>query len=136
MAAVRGPATDSTTLLDDDEVTALFCYLEFLAHPDDLVRSARWLDCQQDYRAFNRARQADWHEQRMFGGRKSKLTRDRFAGEKSAVAGPLEKFDPEAIRKRHLTMATRHQKKQRDEKGQRMASQPVASVAAADPNPF
>ena len=117
MEEVSGPQTDSTTELGPDEVTALFCYLEFLAHPDSLDHSARWLDCKTDYKAYNRARQADWHEVKTYGAAGSKkLARDRFNGECSAKGEPLDKFDPEAIRKRHLTMATRHQKKQRDEK--------------------
>ena len=117
MEEIRGPQTDSTTELGQDEVTALFCYLEFLAHPDSLDHSARWVDCKTDYKAYNRARQADWHEVKTYGVAGSKkLARDRFNGERSASGEPLDKFNPEAIRKRHLTMATRHQKKERDEK--------------------
>lgn len=117
MEEIRGPQTDSTTELGKDEVTALFCYLEFLAHQDNLDLSARWLDCKTDYKAYNRARQADWHEVKTYGAAGSKkLARDRFNGQRSAKGEPLDKFDPEAIRKRHLTMATRHQAKQRAEK--------------------
>lgn len=112
MACVRGPAVSSSNDLGEDEITALYCYLEFLSAGDaDLDASARWLDCQQDYKAFNRAKQADWHEEKAYGKGRNKLDRNRFKGEASAVGGPLEKFDPEAIKKRHLTMASRHQKK-------------------------
>lgn len=116
MRAVRGPATSSTSDLGQDEITALFCYLTYLKTGDaDLDAAARWVDCQQDYKAFSRARHADWHEERLYGktAKPNKLDRDRFAGAKSAVGGPLEKFDPVAIQKRHLTMASRHQKKAR-----------------------
>ena len=115
MAAVRGPLVGtSDPAFGPDETTAIFTYLEFLAHQDDLDRSARWADCQTDYHAFNRARQADWHEQKAYGkGGSRKLQRDRFSGEETAVGGPLEEFNPKKIYARHLTAATRHQAKQR-----------------------
>ena len=137
MACVRGPQVSSSHAdFGPDEVTALFCYLDHLARQADLDRAARWVDCQQDYQAFNRARQADWHEAKMFGGRKNKLTRDRFGGQASAVGDPLEKFDPAAIRKRHMTMANRHQARQRN--GQPDAGQILASTAPvmAGEDPF
>lgn len=133
MAAIAGPQTDSTSDLREDEVTALFCYLEHLAAPDDLDKSARWVDCQQDYRAYNRARQADWHERSLYGKRPNKLDRDRFDGETSAVGGPLERFDPEAIHKRHLTMASRHQKKLRAEGKATKAAKAATPAPATQP---
>lgn len=116
MAAVRGPAVASTSDLGEDEITALFCYLRYLKTGDaDLDAAARWVDCQQDYKAFARARQADWHEEKLYGktSKPNKLDRNRFKGAKTAVGEPLEKFSPEEIHKRHLTLATRHQKKAR-----------------------
>jgi len=113
MAAIRAPISDTTTALAQDEITALFCYLDHLAAPDSLDKSARWITCQDDYKTYNRARQADWHERALYGHRPNKLDRDRFAGETSAAAGPLDTLDPEAVRQRHITMASRHQKKQR-----------------------
>ena len=122
MEEICGPQTDSTTELAPDEVTALFCYLEFLANPDSLDLSARWLDCKTDYKAYNRARQADWHEVKTYGKTGSKkLQKDRFAGARTATGEPLDKFNPEAIRKRHLTMATRHQKKMAEDKANGVA---------------
>ena len=115
MRAVRGPDVASTSLLEADEITALFCYLEFLAHPDDLDRSARWVSCQEDYRAYNRARQADWHERKLYGPGKNKLDRDRFQGETKAARGPLDTLNSKEVSKRHITFASRHQKKQREE---------------------
>lgn len=132
MAAIGGPATASTSDLGEDEVTALFCYLQHLAAPDDLNKSARWVTCQEDYHTFNRAKQADWHERSLYGKRPNKLDRDRFAGETSAAAGPLDDLDPEAVRKRHLTMASRHQKKLRAE-GRKPAK--AAKPAPAAPLP-
>lgn len=113
MVAVQGPAvTTSSPAFSHDEVTALFCYLEFLAHPADLDRSAAWLNCQEDYHAYNRAKQADWHEAATYGPQGSKrLQRDRFSGQRSAVGAPLDEFNPEAIYKRHLTTAKRHEAK-------------------------
>ena len=116
MASVRGPAVASTSALGEDEITALFCYLNYLKTGDaDLDAAARWVDCQTDYKAFARARQADWHEEALYGKSKkpNRLDRNRFAGAKSAVGAPLDTFDPQAIHKRHLTMASRHQKKTR-----------------------
>lgn len=111
MSLVRGPQTESITEMGDDEVTALFTYLDFLAHPGDLIRAAKWVDCMMDYRMFNRARQSDWHERKTYGPRGSgRLRKQRFAG-KSAQGEPFEKFDPEAVRKQHMTMAARHRAK-------------------------
>lgn len=131
MVAVRGPqVTTSHTLFGPDEITALFCYLEFLAAPSDLLKSARWVDCQQDYHAFNRARQADWHEDKAYGRQGSgKLRRNRFAGQESAEGEPLDKFDPVAIRKRHLTMVGRH-----ESKGYRRAKKTETEVRPIDPS--
>jgi hypothetical protein len=134
MAAVGGPeATTSCPLFGPDEVTALFTYLEFLARPSDLLRSARWVDCQQDYRAFNRARQADWHETKTYGHHGSgKLARNRFGGAKTAEGEALEPFNPKAIYKCHLTMATRHQAKAgRVRAGTKSASTNLASADMA-----
>lgn len=113
MAAVRGPlVTTSDPLFGQDAVTALFTYLDFLGNPDSLEKSARWLDCQQDYRAFNRARQADWHERAAYGPKGSrKLQQNRFGGQEKAQGEMLESFDPDAIQKRFLTAVTRHEAK-------------------------
>lgn len=112
MAAVRGPAvTTSHPDWGHNETTALRTYLLFLADPG-LVNSQRWLDCQKDYVAFNRARQGDWHERQAYGTKGSgKLRRNRFAGAASAQGEPQEEFDPAAARKRHMTMANRNRKR-------------------------
>ncbi len=126
MRLIRAPQVESSSDLGPDEITALFCYLQFLAHQGSLDQSARWLDCQQDYKAFNRARQADWHEEATYGKKANKLDRQRFGGASSAQGGALDSFDPEAIRRRHLTMATRHQAK---------ARKSLQQAAAASPEP-
>lgn len=145
MRLVRGPQiTTSDPAWGDDETTALFCYLEHLAAPADLSKSARWVDCQADYRAYNRARQADWHQRQAYGRRGGKLIRDRFAGAPTAQGEPLDKFDPEAIRKRHITMAARHRKRfqkqapgvHREAAGMLPAGQDLASTPAPNENPF
>lgn len=141
MALVRGPAvTTSDPEFGPNEVTALFTYLEFLAHPSDLLRSARWVDCQEDYVAFNRARQADWHEEKTYGRQGSgKLAKNRFGGAKTAEGEPLEPFNPKAIYKRHLTMATRHQAKAgrvrvgKNSASPKPASTPPATAPIEDP---
>ncbi|MBI5768722.1 MAG: hypothetical protein HZA93_13070 [Verrucomicrobia bacterium] len=136
MRLVRGPmATASSAAFGPDEVTALFTYLRHLADPASLDKSARWVTCQEDYRTFNRAKQADWHERELYGPGKNKLDRNRFAGKASAAGGPLETLDADEVRKRHLTVASRHQRKQRQERraGQDLASQTPASTAPAAP---
>lgn len=113
MEKVRGPlVTTSSPDFGPDETTALFVYLDHLAHPSDMLKSAAWVDCQTDYHAYNRARQADWHETKVYGkAGSSKLRKDRFNGQRRAAGEPLDRLDPEAIRKRHLTMVTRHEQK-------------------------
>lgn len=110
MRLVKGPSvTTSSPIFGADETTALFTYLSFLADQASLDKSARWADCQEDYRAFNRALNADWHERQTYGPEGSKrLQKQRFGGRKTAAGEPLESFDPEEIRKRHITSATRH----------------------------
>jgi len=121
MQAIGGPDTDSLKGLGDDEATALFTFCRFLAN-ENAETSARWLACQKDYVAFNRAQQADWHERALYGNRINKLDRYRFKGRRSAVGEMLEKFDPDEARKRHLTMAVRHRNRLRRE---RMASRVI-----------
>lgn len=131
MVQVRGPqATTSHPDFGPDEITALFVYLDHLAHPSDLLKSAAWVDCQTDYRAFNRARQADWHEEQAYGRQGSgKLRRNRFAGQKKAAGEALDPLDPAAIQKRFLTMRTRNERRTgyQGKKGQTPAGQIVAS---------
>jgi hypothetical protein len=133
MAAVRGPDVDSITALGNDEITALFIFLEHKADDASLMKSARWVDCQKDYRMVNRGRQSDHHERALYGKSKkaNKLDRNRFAGQRTALGHPLSDFDPEEVRKRHLTMASRHQAKQRKERAE--ADKFAAQIRADDP---
>lgn len=147
MRLVRGPlVTTSDPSFGRDEVSALFCYLRHLADAGDLNASAEWDTCQQDYHTYNRARQADWHERKLYGTKANKLDKNRFAGAKTASGGPLDDLDPEAVRKRHMTFASRHQKKnpeiRRVKTGQEVASQnpvsprPAAQVEQPEDAPF
>lgn len=149
MRAVRGPlVTTSDKRFRSDEITALLTYLRHLAAPDDLDASARWVTCCEDYKTFNRAKQADWHEREMYGSGKNKLDRDRFAGAASASGGPLDTLDEDEVRKRHITMASRHQRKMRQARRAEPtldltstpAPQPAYATAPAgaedDGNPF
>jgi hypothetical protein len=133
MRLVRGPNTESSSALGPDEITALFCYLEHLADAASLEKSARWVTCQEDYHTFNRAKQSDWHERALYGNKPNKLSRDRFGGATSAAGGPLESLDPEKVRKRHMTMASRHQKRQRRPRQEKSASDPVRPVEPSSP---
>lgn len=153
MQLIGGPATDSSSRLGEDEITALFTYLEHLGDPASLEKSARWVTCQEDYHTFARARQADWHERALYGTSKNKLDRNRFKGETTASRGPLKSLDPDEVQKRFITMASRHQAKARAEgkprpgskkaKSQPVASRdrppppaPVLEPANTDPAPF
>lgn len=113
---IRVRPTDSTSALSRDEVTALFVYLRHLADPASLEKSADWVSCQEDYRTFNRARQADWHERELYGTGKNKFDRNRFGGAATAAGSPLGTLDRKETAQRHLTFAHRHQKKLRAEK--------------------
>lgn len=128
MRLVRGPQTDSTGALGRDEITALFTYLEHLADQSSLDKLARWVTCQEDYRTYNRARQADYHERALYGRGRNKLDRNRFSGATSAAGGPLESLDPEEVRKRHLTMASRHQRADRKAGKVQTKTTPAPSV--------
>lgn len=132
MRLVRGPEVDSASQLGPDEVTALFCYLAHLADGASLDKSARWATCQEDYHTFNRARQADWHERSLYGPGRNKLDRQRFAGETSAAGGPLDTLDRDQVRKRHMTMASRHQAKVRQERRENPLGFVGAGVAATN----
>ncbi|HYF52628.1 MAG TPA: hypothetical protein VEA41_00025 [Salinarimonas sp.] len=152
MKEVRGlQITTSHPDWGRDETTALFCYLDHVAHPDDLQKAAAWLNCVEDYRAYNRARQADWYQRKAYGRGGRKLVNNRFAGAATAQGEPLEKFDPAAIQKRFVTYASRARAKAKKQpagehadvvkrvSGQAAAGQDLAGTRAAapsDPNPF
>lgn len=153
MREVRGPAvTTSSPRFGADETTALFVYLAFLSDQASFDKSAEWDTCKADYRAYNRARNADWHERETYGPAGSrKLQRDRFAKRTTAKGGTLDDIDPEETRKRHITMAQRHRDKLKREG--KSAPAPTAytpghsvppdgsvilmpAMAVAEPNPF
>lgn len=139
MDLVGGPATDSTTKMGPDEVTALFTYLRHLADPASLEKSARWVTCQDDYHTFNRARQADWHESETYGASKNKLDRQRFGGARSAAGDALADLDPDQVAKRHLTMATRHRRRIRQDRAkadQDKSELPLETAPVAAPEPI
>ena len=138
MAMIRGPRVDSTSKLGPDEITALFVYLRHLGDPSSLEKSADWVSCQEDYKTFNRARQADWHERELYGTGKNKFDRNRFAGAATAAGSPLGTLDRKKTSHRHLTFAHRHQKKLRADKkagvGQIVPS-PTPAIPAEMPAP-
>jgi hypothetical protein len=129
MRLVRGPVVKSSSDLGEDEITALFCYLEHLGDAASLDKSARWDTCRADYKTYARAKNADWHEEQTYGKGKNKLDRNRFKGETSAKGGPLDDLDPDKVKKRYYTMANRHASKLKREKGQNLASQKPTTLA-------
>lgn len=148
MDQVGGPmVTTSDPAFERDETTALLVYLNHLAHPDDLVKAAAWVDCMKDYRAFNRARQADWHEAQAYGTQGSgKLRRNRFNGQKNAAGDTFDPLDPKAIEQRFLTMRRANERRTgyvnpRDlapapAPAQKPAPQPEPAAVEDDGNPF
>lgn len=140
MEAVRAPVTDSTSDLGNDEITALFIFLDHKANDGDLIKAALWVEALKDYRTVSRAKQADYHERALYGSNKrkpNKLDRNRFAGETSALGKPLADLDPEEVHKRHITFASRHQAKQRKERAEadHFAEQ-IRADASAELVPF
>lgn len=130
MSHVGGPAvTTSDTAFGSDETTALFVFLDHLAHPSDLEKSAAWVDCRTDYRAYNRARQADWHESKAYGhSGSSRLRKYRFNGQERAAGETFAPLDPDAIQKRYLTMRLRNERRtgyQRRDRNQSQSIQPA-----------
>lgn len=87
MSEIGGPATDSTSDLGDQA---------------SLDASARWDTCRADYQTFARARNADWHEERLYGRGKNRLDRNRFRGEAAAFLARLRErsYIPEAGKRR------------------------------------
>jgi len=86
-------------------------------------------------RTYNHARQADWHERALYGHKPNKLDRDRFAGETTAAAGPLDTLDAADVRKRHITMASRHQRKTRGQKTEARKPKPPSVPPPKSPDP-
>jgi hypothetical protein len=139
MSLVRGPrCTTSDPRFGADETTALFTYLIFLADQSSLEKAARWADCHEDYRAFNRAKNADWHERETYGAAGArKLQRDRFGCRHTAAGEPLDAFDPEEIRKRHITMAARHRARAKATTIPPKCAEPISEpISAPDPAYF
>jgi hypothetical protein len=113
MALVHGPRYDSITLLEDAQITALFCYLRHLAQPENLTRARDWNDCCADYKAFNLSRQADFWERKAFGPRgAARLHQNRFAGRQRAASSEFtdRPLTEKEARDRLLTMR-KHAKK-------------------------
>lgn len=130
---------DSTSALMDAEVTALFVLLTHLGAPADPVASARWLECQADYRDFNLARNADWFQAQAGYRGKSRITRDRFSGRTKAEAeGFSEQLRGEALRQRVVTMSCRARRvtaKARADAAALALKTACSGSAAPDPRP-
>lgn len=66
---------------NDAEATALFTLCRHLAEPDNINLALRWDQCRPDFRAFNKARQADFL---------APPTRRIYRGRQSAAGSPLD----------------------------------------------
>lgn len=107
MRLVGGPATASTRELGPDEITALFTYCRWLARPDDLRALSAWTDCQEDYRAFNRALQGDHYRARAGYAKGGRIDRDRFAGRPQAGLYEAARMSREEAEQYLMTMRAR-----------------------------
>lgn len=136
MDQVGGPmVTTSDPAFARDETTALLVYLDHLAHPDDLVKAAAWVDCMKDYRAYNRAKQADWHEEEAYGAKGSgKLRRNRFGGQQKAAGDTFDPLDPKAIEQRFLTMRRANERRTGYVNPRDLAPAPAAVRATVQSN--
>lgn len=103
------PARDSSTDLDEHEVTALFCYLKHLAEPDSVLVAHAWDECMRDHIAFNMSRQADWYQARTYGRTGApRLARERFQGRATAAGSTFERpLTRDEAEQRLLTMRAR-----------------------------
>ena len=69
---------ESTRLLDEHGITALFVFLAHLADPRDGEKARQWDLCRADRTAFNHARQAEHWRRRAGYPATGKLNRERF----------------------------------------------------------
>lgn len=107
MRLVKGPDTGSTKDLGAAEVTALFTYLRHLGRPDDLRTLSAWMACQEDYRAYNETRQADWWRERAGYRQHGRLERQRFGDRPHDGLFQESRMDPEEARQYLMTMRAR-----------------------------
>ncbi len=85
MELIGGPATDSTTGLNQAQITALFAYLRHLARPDDLRLLSSWILIQEGgAMKFNQTRQGDYWRRKAGYQQRGKLERRRFENKPTA----------------------------------------------------
>lgn len=70
--------TASTTGLDENQITALFCYLRHLGNPQDAALEREWAICKADPAKYNRLRHAEFWRQQSGYKHGGKLDRERF----------------------------------------------------------
>lgn len=70
--------SESTKLLDQHAITALFVFLAHLADPRDGERARQWELCRADRQTYNHARQAEHWRKRAGYSAAGKLNRERF----------------------------------------------------------
>lgn len=85
---------ESTTGLQEHQVTALFTYLAHLADLTSVEKAAAWAECQRDPVAFNNLRQARYWERRAGYRGGGRLHRQRFHNH--VPEGPFDPSMPRA----------------------------------------
>jgi hypothetical protein len=114
MEEIGAPMTDSTTDLDEHQITALFRFLEHLADPQSLPKLSAWMSAKEDYRTFNRVRQGQhWRAQAGYKSR-GKLEKRRFGNRPTAGLFDEANMTKEEADQYLLTMRKRALRKGRD----------------------
>lgn len=126
---VAASLADAVSAYNNAQVTALFTFLDHLAHPDHIGKMQTWEDCKADYEAFNASKQADYWQRRGGTGQQGKWVKNRFAKRRTAVAKPFtdEPLTAHEAKCRRLTMKRQCLKNEATQK----AAEPVNTPSRA-----
>jgi len=102
---------ESTSLLTQHKITALFTFLAHLADPRDGEKARQWDLCRRDATAFNHARQAEHWRRRAGYKATGKLNRERFGAMFEEEISPAH-MTAEQIDQYLVTMRERAKDKQ------------------------
>jgi hypothetical protein len=103
--AIGVPEMDDSMPWDNASTTALFTLLRHLANPNNINLVMAWDDCRANYKAFNAAKWADFHQRRAFGQNGGqRVVRNRFAGRDKGVQQPDEPLTEKEAGDRLMTM--------------------------------
>lgn len=116
MALCGGPATESTTALDEAHITALFAYLAHLARPDDLRYFSNWLEVQErGASVVNAARQGDYWRRKAGYRPRGRLEKQRFGQRPTSGLWDAPEMDGAEAAQYLMTMRARAKAKARQQ---------------------